>query len=369
MILDISAQEFRRVFDDERLFLPISWDGNDFSCELKKLYRLYIDSLKDIVSNETVKEVRRVTRLLEKTIDHYYNGFPHKAFLSFKRVMRILNKQPLKVYEKSFKEDLESDEWEEDKDPLRLFRVRKEKQDEIYLRKDLFHVPYNKRFNISTNRYSIAGYPSLYLGTSLDLCQKELKINLDGVGIWTSAYKLDRYLWENNIEIKVIELGIKPQDYLNQNNNQEDTADHNRISKRRVNIREIRREAYLLWYPLIAACSYIKAETSKSFAPEYIIPQIFLQWVRCEMEQKKELVGIRYFSCESTETSDLGYDYVFPTSGEQVTDDFPYCAKLSKAFLMTEPVCIQNYTSVEACEEELRNLNVDIFYKKPTATN
>ena len=369
MIIDISAHDFRRIFEDEYFSLPIVWDGEDFPFTLHDLFTHYIDRLKSILPGKDIKEIKRVTTLLTKTINHYYNGFPHKAFNSFKRVMKILCKQPLNVYEKSYKESLESHEWEDDKDPLRLFRVRKEKAGEAFLRKNLFHVPYNERYNISTNRYSIAGYPSLYLGTSLELCRKELKIDLNGVRLWTSAYKLDRYPWENNIAIKVIELGIKPQDFLDQNNNQEDTADHNRVSRRRVNINEIYRDIYLLWYPLIAACSYIKAEKSKSFTPEYIIPQIFLQWVRCEMEQKKELIGIRYFSCESIEASDLGYDYVFPTSGEQESDDFPYCAKLAKAFLMTEPVCIQDYPNVEACEEELRNRNVDIYYKKPTATN
>ena len=40
---------------------------------------------------------------------------------------------------------------------------------------DIFHIPYNLRAKISSNRYSISGYPSLYLSTSLELCKQELK--------------------------------------------------------------------------------------------------------------------------------------------------------------------------------------------------
>lgn len=45
-----------------------------------------------------------------------------------------------------------------------------------YSRTRVLHTPYNLRSKVSTSRYSIAGYPSLYLGTSLQLCCKECLI-------------------------------------------------------------------------------------------------------------------------------------------------------------------------------------------------
>ena len=50
MLLDISDCKFKRLFSDERLFLPIRWDGDDFSVELKTLFIYYARQL------ETLKE-------------------------------------------------------------------------------------------------------------------------------------------------------------------------------------------------------------------------------------------------------------------------------------------------------------------------
>jgi len=36
MILDISDSAFKKIFDEENLFLPIRWDGTDFAITYKK---------------------------------------------------------------------------------------------------------------------------------------------------------------------------------------------------------------------------------------------------------------------------------------------------------------------------------------------
>ena len=78
------------------------------------------------------------------------------------------------------------------------------------------------------------------------------------------------------------------------------------------------RAAYLLWYPLIAARSYISVSKKDPFAAEYIIPQLLMQWVRCEIgsqpgieDEYNQLIGIRYFSCASQKASETGFNYVF----------------------------------------------------------
>lgn len=51
----------------------------------------------------------------------------------------------------------------------RLFRVRKSERP-LSTRKDIFHIPFNQRHLVSAQRYSVAGLPCLYLGTSLYIC-------------------------------------------------------------------------------------------------------------------------------------------------------------------------------------------------------
>ena len=122
------------------------------------------------------------------------------------------------------------------------------------------------------------------------------------------------------------------------------------------------RSAYLLWYPLIAACSFIRTNKNDPFAAEYIIPQLLMQWVRSEINSKEHedidnLTGIRYFSCASVRASDMGFNYVFPTSGQQKSSDLPYCSVLTRAFCLTKPVYIHEYDDIRTCEWKLSKSN------------
>ena len=42
MIIDISNSQFKQIFDDERLYLPIRWTGDDFASVLEELYHVYL---------------------------------------------------------------------------------------------------------------------------------------------------------------------------------------------------------------------------------------------------------------------------------------------------------------------------------------
>ena len=50
--------------------------------------------------------------------------------------------------------------------------------------------------------------------------------------------------------------------------------------------------SYVLCWPLLAACSVRVLHTGMPFIPEYIVPQLLLQWLRNE----SGLDGLRYFS-------------------------------------------------------------------------
>ena len=175
----------------------------------------------------------------------------------------------------------------------------------------------------------------------------------------SSKYKLERNLEYTNTNIRVIELGVKPQDFLEIEYSNER---HDRqISKDLLNDNRVR-SSYLLWYPLIASCSYIRTDKKDPFAAEYIIPQLLMQWVRNEICIKEnddydELVGIRYFSCASVKASDMGFNYVFPTSGNPISANLPYCSVLAKSFRLTNPVYIHEYDSLSTCEWQLTKSN------------
>lgn len=364
MIYDISDKEFKNILNDSRLCLPKRWSGNDFKNNLKELFDSFEKQINTIPNNysfinvstkfgEIKKEIHKICGLLLNSTDYYLNGFPSKAYETFKDVMGILVKVPLDKYiEKAITEE----------DKLELFRAVSVEDNRPYERDRVFHTPYNFRSKVTTNRYSIAGYPSLYLGTSLELCCEEIHRNPYSNFTIASKFKLDDTVEYTNAHIKIIELGIKPQDFDPEfYENQYISHNHRRrISPNILNNKDVR-YAYLCWYPLIAACSYIRVNKKDPFAPEYIIPQLLMQWARNEIRlQTKDdcdqVVGIRYFSCASIKSSDMGFNYVFPTSGQKIknsSNSYLYCSVLSKIFRSTYPVYIHEFNDSHACEQYL----------------
>ena len=363
MIFDISDQEFRHILEDEKLYLPIRWDGRDFVQTLETQFQYYLNRVERKANRKSpvpgssrvhFDNIKRICGLLTEAVKHHLNGFPSRAYDSFKDAMELCMLQPLKTYHKSVLEQFEAS----NRNDLNLFRVTAVDDNRPYPRERVFHTPYTMRSKVSTTRYSIAGYPSLYLGTSLELCCQEIHYNPHHGFALASVFELERVPEYSHTHISVIDLGIKPQDFIGETGI-ETNSRRRRVNSELLGDRDIR-SAYLLWYPLIAACSYIRVNKEDPFAAEYIIPQLLMQWVRSEMSERTQedyaqLMGIRYFSCASVRASDMGFDYVFPTSGKWKSSSLPYCAVLAKALRVSEPVYIHEFDSITACERHLKD--------------
>jgi len=360
MILDISDMQFKRIFSDPKFNLPIRWDNKDFLYTLTELLDSYFEKVKHESSKHDpddyadisidISELKRVNNLILLAVEKYLDGFPAKAYRNIKDLMKILENTPLKTYYKSISEQLDGAYRRE---PLNLYRVTCVNDNIPYDRSRVFHTPYYLRSKVSTSRYSIAGFPSLYLGTSIDLCCEEVHLNPHQEFALVSRFQFERQFERNQTEIKVIELAIKPQDFFNENVT--DNYRNNRSIKNSILNDSYVRSAYILWYPLIAACSFIRVNKKDPFAAEYIIPQLLMQWVRSEINISKSrydrLVGIRYFSCASEKASEMGFNYVFPASGKKTPKSF--CPTLVKAFKLTKPYYIHEFSDTCSCERVL----------------
>ena len=151
---------------------------------------------------------------------------------------------------------------------------------------ELFHIPMSKRAYSSNERFSLAGFPCLYLSTMLPLAWQECNYPKK---YYYSEYQ---YLWDVdqngkvNVdkEVKLLALyspiELKTWGY---------TVKYNHF--------EIWNEVvgrYLKMYPLILACSFINQSGNTPYKQEYIIPQMLMQWVKRNADVVK---GIEYFSC------------------------------------------------------------------------
>ena len=110
MIIDISDNTFKNIFDDEKLFLPLKWDGIDFLTTIEKLYKHYINKLEKLSDEHDYKyirtnifDIKSVCGLIRNSIEYYLDGFPSKAYYTFDEAMRILMDNQLKIYEKLYK--------------------------------------------------------------------------------------------------------------------------------------------------------------------------------------------------------------------------------------------------------------------------
>lgn len=372
MILDISNEKFRRIFKDTRFHLPIRWDGRDFESTLKELFDDYQDAVEREFPMTDLTELEQVCKLLSWAVHSYLNGFPGHAYWRMRKAMKLLMETPLKLSYSSKMQRLKAQMlgvYEDETPPL--FRVTTVPDNKPYPRARIFHTPYDMRAKVSTSRYSIAGFPSLYLGTSLELCCEEIHFNPHQSYGLAGVFGLTQPLPQLEPEIELVELSVKPQDFLETPVTWDDMlqrGEEERDRPRRGNHsgagwlrRSAVREAYVLWYPLIAACSYIRVNKADPFAAEYVIPQLLMQWVRSEMKRrnrggKESLVGIRYFSCASVRASNMGLNYVFPTSGEWSPGKSPYCPVLAKAFQVSKPVYIHEFDSIADCEAHLKRV-------------
>ena len=108
MIIDISDIAFKRIFRDEKLYLPIRWTGDDFVEYLKDLlntyqHNVYYECIMEGITTQadSPSALASICDLLIKAIEEYLNGFPANAYSTFQDLMKRLNNSPLRINYKS----------------------------------------------------------------------------------------------------------------------------------------------------------------------------------------------------------------------------------------------------------------------------
>lgn len=191
----------------------------------------------------------------------------------------------------------------------------------------------NKRHLIKSYRYSIPGYPCLYLSTGLEMCWFECGMPKE---FSYAAFNLEV---TDGDSINLIDFTIQPVELvssvsLSYINKPEDSSLIDAFITK-----------YLLLFPLCVACSMEVANRDVCFVEEYIFPQQLLLWVR----ENKTYDGIVYRTCSAVESArEWNYiNLVMPT--KELVDG--YCVHLNKLFTVTEPVkvkisdIVRNYQS------------------------
>nr|WP_300186175.1 hypothetical protein [uncultured Agathobaculum sp.] len=157
---------------------------------------------------------------------------------------------------------------------------------------ELFHISYSKRAIANAGRFSLAGFPSLYLSTMLPLAWQECG--------YPSKYYYSEYQYERNYELFWNESSLDRGKELNLLSLYSPTEIRRWGTSVKFNHFDLWVNVvfrYLRVYPLILACSFVNQSGHAPFKQEYIIPQMLMQWVQ---RNYSKVQGISYFTCIDT---------------------------------------------------------------------
>lgn len=208
-----------------------------------------------------------------------------------------------------------------------LYRIRShiDRPDNDVCLLDLFHIPYSKRYLVKNERFSISGQPCLYLATSLNIAWKECGLPSS---FYYSKYSFD-YKKDEADQWKFLSF-INPRDIRNDFlvaptfENEDFAVDF--ICK------------YLRSFPIIMACSIVSMKKDFPFKPEYVFPQLIMQWIQRNIERIK---GVMYFSCvyDDDIRQYAGYNIALPATD---FNECGYSKPLLERFQISTPVFESN---------------------------
>ena len=214
-----------------------------------------------------------------------------------------------------------------------FYRMRKANNYHLFKNAEMFHIPFEKNYLIKNERFSISGFPSFYLGSSVYVCWEEMgRPDFDHANV---------AVYTNRDHCTIIDLCMP------------------------IQTEDITRNLSTL--PMILCSSLPVLHPEEDFKPEYIIPQLLMQClVRYNKESDKAIDGIKYDSIHKYDGKSF-YDYkekgmasiyenfVFPARQFSDEGHCPFLSKLfhlgcSDSFARYE---LEEYDSTKSKEESL----------------
>jgi len=305
----------KSIFENTVFDLPLRRGTKDVYTCLSEHYSEYVSILKkfkkDIRLNlkPRFSIIENQIELTLDALDKYLNGFPAEAFSSIQSALEQLDSNQLLPIQDTHPASFSSS----------FYRVRVSDNANLK-RKDLFHIPFELREKVSTQRYSIPGLPCLYMADSIFVCWEEMgrpSINR----LYASRFDI------SNSALKLLYFNISSKEMRSRCFSRANTD--GKLIKQLV--------TYLCFWPLLAACSLLVEKPSEVFKPEYIVPQLVLQWVVLS----KKIDGVYYKSNRvKVATHNMGTfsNIVLPIQRAMAKG---YCPELSKKIKLTAPVSFE----------------------------
>lgn len=321
------SQFFKSIYRHRHLKLPLT-KKEDLVTDFIARCDVYNSHLKEYATQEKDQLAELIPEILETssevqncialTMTSFLSGNIKLAYDTFDKTFSNRN-----IYKHLRRISVPLSNLCNDKKPL--FRVRKSEKP-LDKRKDLFHIPFSKRHLVSAQRYSVAGLPCLYLGTSIYICWQEMDKPDLGKLFISSFITTNSKSQVLNLAAEFLYHRMRSTPYS------EDISFKNNSLK----------ISYLILWPLIAACNYKKTDGNSSFIQEYIIPNLLMQWI--STKDRTPISGIAYRSTKFSKStqSPQAVNIVLPPKVDYFqTIKYDFCPTLCSLFEITTPVSWQ----------------------------
>ena len=289
-----------------------------FNSVIKRYYKKvkdYCSSSDSSFDDEALKRLKKLCDGLIRMVQSEYEGCRHSAFVTIKNQLEGKESKDTGTNPYLIKPLAISGSYLV-RQGTPFYRMRVIREDERYglNSKGMFHIPLSKKGEVKTQRYSVPGFPCLYLGLSTYGCWEEMRRPNFGT-VMVSKYVSTQ-------EFELLDLRIPS------------------LEKWKENICDS-----ILFFPLIIASMFQVKDNSATYKPEYLIPQLITEWVivqqKLTRKTKSNIIGIIYTSVHKN------LDFNFP---EDVFDNIvvpvlkplnkgvmDYCPILTDLFELTPP--------------------------------
>jgi hypothetical protein len=332
-------------FSSSPLELPKERQTADFEHFLAQILSDFTNTIAQLSGGDPVTAgvhaslpvIQTLCQEIRAAVSHYFDGFPHGAYNHLTAGIQAVRPHLDRLASRpDIAPSLQC-----------LYRVRLGNLSK-FSRPALFHIPFELRHRVTSKRYSISGLPSLYLGGSLWVCWEECG-RPDFHKMHVSQFRPAA-----GATMQVLDFGYRPA-----------------LTAAMVKANQGQIFGGGAWtdfvisqavcWPLIAACS-IKVlnsgdpDSPSPFIPEYIIPQLLLQWLRNETIWD----GLRYFSTKISQyvrDPTVPMNYVFPVRVKAPTG---HCATLRAKFVLSDPIAWSMLAQAGLPTTHLRNPTWDM---------
>ena len=328
----MDIKEFHKQITEE--LLPYSANPDkDFRDRLRTALRSYLEKIKDLtidgrkVDQDALEDVKYICDKIMDIVRDSMKGLSSTAYATLRNLLiGTRGKKPKepKIDWKSVLAPIEPG--------YNFYRIRR--MDYVYeiKRKELFHIPFNMRGLVKTQRYSTPGYPCLYLGESIYGCWEEMRrppMYAPAVSRFVNMNKV----WFLNLTIPSVD--------------------------------QIKETRFLKLLPLIIACMVRVAHDDHTYKPEYIVSQLLIEWVLRQRAYFKkngyDVHGVMYTSTHRGTDFDFpvekAINYAIPVFNINKTSG--YCKELSNCYHLTAPTTNEIQQLRERYGEVWRTLSME----------